>query len=127
MGGGTGFYPQWTIDAAECGFTHIETFSFDINVPYSHEAWRYSLSPSLCHRPRARCSLLTDVVMMVMVPTRGRLRAMSGVAAALTPEQVARFDVELEALLREHAPTEPLLIPHRVWAMVATRPSPQSS
>lgn len=93
MNGGTGFYPQWTIDAAECGFTHIETFSFDVSVPYSHEAWR------------------------------GRLRAMGGIAAALTPDQVARFDRELDALLREHAPDEPLFIPHRVWAMIATRPA----
>lgn len=54
---------------------------------------------------------------------RGRLRAMGGIAAALTPDQVARFDRELDALLREHAPDEPLFIPHRVWAMIATRPA----
>lgn len=41
MGGSTGFYPQWTIDAAECGFRNIETFSFDVDVPYTHEGWRY--------------------------------------------------------------------------------------
>ena len=40
MAGGTGIHADWTLDAAAGGFTSIETFSFDLDVPYSHEAWR---------------------------------------------------------------------------------------
>lgn len=47
---------------------------------------------------------------------------MGGISAALKPELVAQFDAALADLLREKAPKEPLLIPHRVWVMIATRP-----
>lgn len=40
MAGGTGIHPEWTTDAASAGFTDLETFSFDMTVPYTHEAWR---------------------------------------------------------------------------------------
>jgi SAM-dependent methyltransferase len=32
-------YPQWLVDLQTAGFTGIETFSFDVMEPYSHEAW----------------------------------------------------------------------------------------
>ncbi|HYA68908.1 MAG TPA: class I SAM-dependent methyltransferase, partial [Acidimicrobiales bacterium] len=38
--GGNGMYPQWTADVAGAGFERIETFSFDVDVVYSHEGWR---------------------------------------------------------------------------------------
>ncbi|KAL6064359.1 Class I SAM-dependent methyltransferase, variant 2 [Balamuthia mandrillaris] len=96
MHGGTGFYPQWAMRAAECGFQDIETFSFVVDVPYSHEAWR------------------------------GRIRAMAGVAASLAAEQVKAFDEEHGAMLQSRFPEEPLHIPHRVWAMVCSPPSSSS-
>lgn len=34
----SGIHADWTLDAAAGGFTGIETFSFDLDVPYSHEA-----------------------------------------------------------------------------------------
>ena len=40
MAGGTGIHADWTLDVATAGFTGIETFSFDVEVPYSHEARR---------------------------------------------------------------------------------------
>jgi hypothetical protein len=86
-------YPLWTLDVAEAGFTGLETFSFDVDVSYSHEAWR------------------------------GRIRASAGVAASLPPDAVANFDTELAALLDEDYPDEPLAIPHRVWALVARAPT----
>jgi SAM-dependent methyltransferase len=89
LAGGLGMYPLWTLDVAEAGFTGIETFSFDVNVPYSHEAWR------------------------------GRIRASAGVAASLPADAVAAFDDELAVLLDQDYPEEPLDIPHRVWALVA--------
>ncbi len=89
---GLGMYPQWTLDVAGAGFGAIETFSFDVVVPYGHEAWR------------------------------GRIRASAGVAASLPPDAVAAFDAELAGLLGRDYPVEPLAVPHRVWALVARSP-----
>jgi ubiquinone/menaquinone biosynthesis C-methylase UbiE len=90
--GGTGVYPRWPADAYGAGFREIETFSFDVDVPYSHEAWR------------------------------GRIRASAGVGGSLTPEEVARFDAEHTAILRERFPAEPVVAPHRVWTLVGRKP-----
>ena len=92
MAGGTGLYPAWLTELAEARFARIETFSFDQEVAYGHDAWR------------------------------GRIRASAGVAASLPFEAVRRFDEELRTLLRRDFPGEPLLVPHRVWAAIATRP-----
>lgn len=92
LGGGRGMYPRWLTDVAVAGFQNIETFSFDVFTPYSHEAWR------------------------------GRIRASAGVAASLSPEQVARFDAALTQLLQERFPTDPLAVHHRVFAVVCQAP-----
>jgi SAM-dependent methyltransferase len=92
--GGFGMYPPWTRDVYEAGFREIQTFSFDIDVPYSHEAW---------------C---------------GRIRASAGVAASLPPEEVARFDEHHATMLKEQFPADPLSVPHRVWALIAEAPNP---
>ncbi len=89
LAGGSGIYPQWLQDLAEAGFTAIETFSFDLPVYYSHEAWL------------------------------GRIRASAGVKASLSPEETARFNNELSQLLLKDFPEDPLAIPHRVWAVTA--------
>jgi SAM-dependent methyltransferase len=91
FGGGTGMYPQWLTDAANAGFRGIETFSFDVEVPYSHQGWR------------------------------GRIRASAGVSASLRPDAVERFDTEHAALLRSDFPQDPLLVPHRIFALIALR------
>lgn len=90
--GGDGFYPQWLDHLRAAGFVKLETFSFDTAVPYSHLAW---------------C---------------GRIRASAGVAAALRPAQVAAFDRDLGQLLRTDFPQDPLIIPHRVFAVLGYRP-----
>ena len=92
MGGGNGLYPQWLRDIAEGGFHQIQTFSYDVFVPYTHEDWR------------------------------GRIRASAGVGASLTPEQVEVFDQELAKLLQERYPTPILQVHHRVWAAIAKSP-----
>lgn len=92
LGGGRGMYPAWLRDVAMAGFQDIETFSFDIYVPYSHEAWR------------------------------GRIRASAGVAASLTSEQVAQFDGDLQNLLLDRFPAEPLSAHHRVFAVTCRVP-----
>jgi hypothetical protein len=89
-------YPLWTLDVAGAGFTGIETFSFDVDVSYTHAAWR------------------------------GRIRASAGVAASLPPDAVVAFDDELADLLEADFPDEPLAVPHRVWALVARAPDTTS-
>ncbi len=92
MSGGRGIYSRWLGDVAIAGFHNIETFSFDEFTPYTHEAWR------------------------------GRIRASAGIAASLSPERVARFDAELQQLLRERFPENPLAVHHRVFAVVCQAP-----
>jgi hypothetical protein len=72
--GGTGIYPQWLRDMGFAGLRQIESFTFDLEVPYSHEAWR------------------------------GRIRASAGVGASMAPEKVERFDRELAKILRDRFP-----------------------
>ena len=94
LGGRNGVYGPWLRDVAVAGFSDIETFSFDVHVPYTHVAWR------------------------------GRIRASAGVAASLQPDAVARFDDELRRLLAVQFPAEPLQTLHRVFAVVCrTSPS----
>jgi SAM-dependent methyltransferase len=92
LNGGIGIHPAWLRDLQEGGFQNIETFSFDLDVPYSHEAWR------------------------------GRIRASAGVGASLQPDQVARFDDELRVTLAARFPSDPLAVFHRVFAVIATSP-----
>ncbi len=89
FGGATGFYPQWVPGLTAAGYTDLETFSFDQEVPYSHEAWR------------------------------GRTRANAGVAASLSYENVECFDRDLAHVLAEHFPEEPMAVPHRVFVIIA--------
>jgi len=91
--GRIGMYPQWLPDLQDAGFAGLETFSFDVDVLYSHDDWR------------------------------GRIRASAGVAASLPPDAVARFDRALTELLGARFPAEPLPIPHRVFAVVGRRPA----
>ncbi len=92
MAGGTGIHADWTLDAAEAGFIGMETFSFDVAIPYSHEAWR------------------------------GRMRSCNGVGASLPEPVVADFDAALARLLARRFPHEPLAVLHRVWALIARAP-----
>ena len=90
---GTGLYPAWFADLSQAGFADIESFSFDLSVPYSHEAWL------------------------------GRIRASAGVAASLPPDSVERFNAAHQELLAKHFPADPLHIPHRVFAVFGRRPA----
>lgn len=93
MAGDTGIHPEYTVEVAQAGLTGIETFSFDMLVSYTHAAWR------------------------------GRMRTCNGVGASLPEEEVARYDADLAALLAERFRAEPILVPHRAWALMARAPS----
>lgn len=90
--GGHGIYPQWAVDVARAGYHALEIFAYDHEQFATHEGWR------------------------------GRIRASAGVGASLGPEAVTRFDAELAEILRARFPAEPLRVPHRVFALIATRP-----
>jgi SAM-dependent methyltransferase len=96
-GNGLGIYPTWLRDMGMAGFSGIETFSFDLDAVYSHEAWR------------------------------GRVRASAGVGATLPPEKVREFDEQLRIVLAERFPAEPLAVLHRVWAAVGNSPGKLST
>jgi SAM-dependent methyltransferase len=89
----TGLHPDWLDDVRRTGFTDVETFSFDVQVSYTHEQWR------------------------------GRVRAAAGVRASLSPDTVERFDEKLRTTMLERFPDDPLLIPHCVWALSCRTPS----
>lgn len=92
FGGGTGIYPAWFAHAREAGFEQLESFTFDVGVPYSHEDWR------------------------------GRIRASAGVGASLAPAAVAAFDAVHATQLADEFPEGPLSVLHRVFALVARAP-----
>jgi SAM-dependent methyltransferase len=87
--GSSGINPQWFADLAIARFEAIELLSFYEAVRYTHEGWR------------------------------GRIRASAGVGASLPPEGVERFDKAHAKLLIERFPSDPLDVPHRVWAVMA--------
>ncbi|MEH2273069.1 MAG: class I SAM-dependent methyltransferase [Nostoc sp.] len=90
MGGRHGLYPTCLRDLNEGGFKEIQTFSYDVFVPFTHEDWR------------------------------GRIRTTAGVGASLTPDKVELFDQELAALLQTNYPTPMLQVHHRVWVAIAS-------
>jgi SAM-dependent methyltransferase len=89
---GTGIHPLWFGDLSHAGFLDIESFTFDVSVSYSHEAWL------------------------------GRIRASSGVGASLTRAAVERFNDAHRELLARNFPDDPLQIPHRVFAVSGKAP-----
>lgn len=90
--GGDGFYPDWPADMYGAGFENVETFTFDTDVAYTHEAWR------------------------------GRIRASAGVGGSLPPTEVEAFDDNLADLLETRFPEEPLAVPHRSFTLVCRAP-----
>jgi hypothetical protein len=87
-----GIQPDWFADLSRSGFAGLESFTFDISMPYSHEAWL------------------------------GRIRASSGAGASLPPDEVEKFNDALRKLLKTRFPDEPLQIPQRVFALMAKAP-----
>jgi SAM-dependent methyltransferase len=91
MSGGTGFYEEWPGDVYAAGFDDVETFTFDVDVPYTHRAWRE------------------------------RMQASAGVAASLDNEDAREFDERLINLLESEFPADPLKIPHRSFTLVCSK------
>ena len=88
----TGYdYPLWMDELGLAGFSRVELLDFVVDVLFTHEEWR------------------------------GRMRSSNGVGASLSEDAVAAFDAELASILRSRFSVEPLVVPHRVWGVVARR------
>jgi len=74
--GWRGVHPEHVEALDRGGFTQVESFSYTIDVPFTHEAWR------------------------------GRVRTCNGVGSALTVTEVERFDAELAELLAREFPNK---------------------
>ncbi len=74
--GWRGVHPEQVRALDEGGFRQVESFSYTVDVPFSHEAWR------------------------------GRIRTCNGVGSALNAEQVEAFDAGLASLLAGEFPGE---------------------
>jgi SAM-dependent methyltransferase len=93
MAGSDGLYPAHIDGLRQQDLCLVEQFCYDHVQPFTHESWR------------------------------GRIRTCNGVGSGvLTDEQVAAFDADLAELLRCEFPDEPLLIDHRVWAVIVRKP-----
>ena len=93
MAGSNGMFPERIDELIRGGFDFVEEFCFDHDEPFSHSRWR------------------------------GRMRTCNGVGSGgLPPSEVERFDRALDRLLGERYP-DPVLVPHRLWCVVARNPS----
>ncbi len=93
MAGFTGIYEKQIEQMPQRRMRLVEQFCYDHLQPFTHEQWR------------------------------GRIRTCNGVGSGvLTDRQVDVFDRELAAVLEREFPDEPLLIEHRVWAVITQKP-----
>jgi len=93
MAGSTGLFPERIDEVIHGGFKLVEAFCYHQDEEFSHARWR------------------------------GRMRTCNGVGSGgLPPAEVVRFDEALSRLLSREYP-DPMLIEHRVWCVVARKPS----
>lgn len=93
MAGESGAFPDQIDEVIRGGFRFVEAFSWDHDEEFSHARWL------------------------------GRMRTCNGVGSGgLAPADVIRFTEALGRLLSESHP-DPIVVPHRVWCVVAEKPS----
>jgi SAM-dependent methyltransferase len=93
MAGSTGIYPERIDEVIHGGFRLVEGFCYHHDEEFSHARWR------------------------------GRMRTCNGVGSGgLSPSEVLRFDGALSDLLSKKYP-DPMVVEHRVWCVVARKPS----
>lgn len=76
LAGWRGVHPEHVEALDRGGFQQVESFSYVVDIPFTHEAWR------------------------------GRIRTCNGVGSALDPDQVERFDHDLADMLAKEFPGE---------------------
>ena len=87
-GGNGGIDLNIIYDFQRAGIINIESFSYDMDVPYTQDGWL------------------------------GRIRASAGVGASLTPEGVEIFNSELAQLLKQSFDSDILQVQHRIFAVI---------
>ncbi len=93
MAGETGVYPDQIDGVIRGGFRFVEAFCDQHDEVFSHQRWR------------------------------ARMRTCNGVGSGEgTDEMVRLFDEALDRLLKDRYP-DPVTVEHRVWCVVARRPS----
>ncbi len=93
MAGSTGIFPERIDEVIHGGFRLVEEFCYHHDEEFSHARWR------------------------------GRMRTCNGVGSGgLSPSEVLRFDDALSRLLISKY-TDPMVVEHRVWCVVARKPS----
>jgi SAM-dependent methyltransferase len=93
MAGSKGIFPERIDELIHAGFRLVEEFCYHHDEEFSHARWR------------------------------GRMRTSNGVGSGgLSPSEVRRFDDALSRLLSGKYP-DPMVVEHRVWCMVARKPS----
>ena len=93
MAGSTGLFPEQIDGVINGGFGLVEQFCYDHDEEFSHTRWR------------------------------GRMRTSNGVGSGgISPSEVLRFDDALGRLLSREYP-DPMVVEHRVWCVVARKPS----
>jgi SAM-dependent methyltransferase len=93
MAGWTGLFPEQIDEVIHGGFRLVEEFCYNHDEEFSHARWR------------------------------GRIRTSNGVGSGgLSPSEVLRFDDALGRLLSSKYP-DPMVVEHRVWCVVARKPS----
>jgi ubiquinone/menaquinone biosynthesis C-methylase UbiE len=93
MAGWAGVFPEHIDKVIRGGFRLVEQFCYDQDEEFSHARWR------------------------------GRIRTCNGVGSGgLSPTEVQRFDESLSRLLSRKY-LELLVVEHRVWCVVARKPS----
>lgn len=93
MAGWTGIFPELIDEVIHGGYRLVEQFCYQHEEEFSHARWR------------------------------GRMRTCNGVGSGgLSPSEVLRFDDALSRLLSRKYP-DPMLVEHRVWCVVARKPS----
>lgn len=82
-------WPFWVDDLIAAGFRNVECFSYEDTLPFSHFAFR------------------------------GRVRSSWAVGPTMSAERVAEFDREMGSILERRFPNQPMMVPHRVFAVTA--------
>lgn len=91
MANSSGIYPAQIQAVTDAGFELVEQFCYHHDETFTHESWR------------------------------GRMRTCNGVGSRnVGPEIVLAYDADLEELLAERF-AEPLVVPHRIWSVVARK------
>jgi SAM-dependent methyltransferase len=90
---GSGFFPDWAEQMTSAGLAEIESFSYDLDLPFRPDDWR-----AACHR------------------------RLSAQAVQVAAPEAERLDEDLRQLLDSHfradkRPGGELLVPHRVFAL----------